>query len=72
MMSGKMSVHVAGLIAAAAMNLAASTAFAESKYGPGGQRILGVPTVADRVAQMVVKQLIEPDLDPIFLGNSYG
>ena len=32
----------------------------------GGQRILGVPTVADRVAQMVVKQLIEPDLEPIF------
>ena len=29
----------------------------------GGERILGVPTVADRVAQMVVKQLIEPDLD---------
>jgi hypothetical protein len=29
----------------------------------GGQRILGVPTVADRVAQMVVKQVIEPDLD---------
>ncbi|SPP98213.1 protein of unknown function [Bradyrhizobium vignae] len=26
----------------------------------GGQRILGVPTVADRVAQTVVKQLIEP------------
>ena len=38
----------------------------------GGERILGVPTVADRVAQMVVKQLIEPDLDPIFLANSYG
>src|SRR3954463_16502346 len=33
----------------------------------GGQRILGVPTVSDRIAQMVVKQLIEPDLDPIFL-----
>ena len=33
----------------------------------GGQRILGVPTVADRVAQMVVKQHIEPDLEPIFL-----
>jgi hypothetical protein len=32
----------------------------------GGQRILGAPTVADRVAQMVVKQLIEPDLEPIF------
>ena len=38
----------------------------------GGQRILGVPTVADRVAQMVVKQLIESDLDPIFLADSYG
>jgi len=38
----------------------------------GGQRILGVPTVTDRVAQMVVKQFIEPDLDPIFLADSYG
>ena len=38
----------------------------------GGKRILGVPTVADRVAQMVVKQFIEPDLDPIFLADSYG
>src|SRR5256714_10859675 len=38
----------------------------------GGQRILGVPTVADRVAQMVVKQLIEPDLEPSFLADSYG
>src|SRR5271156_864319 len=33
----------------------------------GGQRILGVPTGADRVAQMVVKQVIEPDLDAVFL-----
>src|ERR1019366_2039901 len=32
----------------------------------GGERILGVPTVADRVAQMVAKQVIEPILDPIF------
>jgi RNA-directed DNA polymerase len=38
----------------------------------GGQRILGVPTVADRVAQMVVKQVIEPDLEPVFLADSYG
>ena len=38
----------------------------------GGERILGVPTVSDRSAQMVVKQLIEPDLDPIFLADSYG
>ena len=33
---------------------------------------MGVPTVSDRIAQMVVKQLIEPDLDPIFLSDSYG
>jgi RNA-directed DNA polymerase len=38
----------------------------------GGERILGVPTVADRVAQTVVKQMIEPDLDKIFLADSYG
>jgi RNA-directed DNA polymerase len=38
----------------------------------GGQRTLGVPTVADRVAQMVVKQVIEPDLDAVFLADSYG
>jgi retron-type reverse transcriptase len=38
----------------------------------GGQLILGEPTVADRVAQRVVKPLIEPDLGPIFLADSYG
>lgn len=38
----------------------------------GGERILGVPTVADRMAQMVVKLVIEPILDPIFLADSYG
>jgi group II intron reverse transcriptase/maturase len=38
----------------------------------GGERILGVPAVSDRIAQMVVKQLIEPALDPIFLSDSYG
>jgi group II intron reverse transcriptase/maturase len=38
----------------------------------GGERILGVPTVGDRVAQMVVKMAIEPILDPVFLGDSYG
>ena len=38
----------------------------------GGERILGVPTVADRVAQMVVKQVIEPILEPIFLADSHG
>jgi RNA-directed DNA polymerase len=38
----------------------------------GGERILGVPTVADRVAQMVVKLVLEPNLEPIFLPDSYG
>ena len=30
----------------------------------GGERILGVPTVSDRIAQMVVKQMIERVLQP--------
>ena len=38
----------------------------------GGERILGVPTVSDRIAQVVVKQLIERDLEAIFLSDSYG
>jgi RNA-directed DNA polymerase len=38
----------------------------------GGIRILGVPTVADRVAQTVVKMILEPTLEPVFDGNSYG
>ena len=31
----------------------------------GGQRILGVPAVADRVAQLVVKQIVEPAFRPV-------
>lgn len=38
----------------------------------GGTRKLGIPTVADRVAQTVVKLLIEPDLDRLFHPDSYG
>jgi RNA-directed DNA polymerase len=38
----------------------------------GGERILGVPTVSDRVAQMVVKLVLEPVLEPIFLPDSYA
>lgn len=38
----------------------------------GGERILGVPTVADRVAQTVVKKVIEPALESSFLPDSYG
>ena len=38
----------------------------------GGTRILGVPTVSDRIAQMVVKLTIEPLLDGLFHPDSYG
>ncbi|MCO1347107.1 group II intron reverse transcriptase/maturase [Burkholderia vietnamiensis] len=38
----------------------------------GGTRKLGVPTVADRVAQTAVKLVIEPSLDAIFHPDSYG
>ena len=38
----------------------------------GGERVLGVPTVADRVAQMVVKMAFEPNVEPVFLADSYG
>jgi retron-type reverse transcriptase len=42
------------------------------KPGGGGERQLGIPTVADRVAQEVVKRYLEPILEPIFHGDSYG
>jgi hypothetical protein len=38
----------------------------------GKKRLLGVPTVADRIAQMVVKQRLEPELEPMFHADSYG
>ena len=38
----------------------------------GGERPLGIPTVADRIAQMIVKQLIEPELEQQFHSDSYG
>jgi RNA-directed DNA polymerase len=38
----------------------------------GSKRPLGIPTVADRVAQMVVKQYLEPSLEPHFHRDSYG
>lgn len=38
----------------------------------GGVRMLGVPTVADRVAQTVVKRVLEPILEPQFHPDSYG
>ncbi len=41
---------------------------------PSGQgvRILGVPTVADRIAQTVVKMYLEPKVEPSFHPDSYG
>jgi RNA-directed DNA polymerase len=38
----------------------------------GGERALGIPTVADRVAQMVVKNRLEPVMEPLFHPNSFG
>jgi group II intron reverse transcriptase/maturase len=38
----------------------------------GGIRPLGIPTVADRVAQTVVKMVLEPLVDPFFHADSYG
>jgi RNA-directed DNA polymerase len=42
------------------------------KAGGKGVRILGVPTVADRVAQTVVRLYLEPGVEPIFHPDSYG
>jgi RNA-directed DNA polymerase len=38
----------------------------------GGERVLGVPTVSDRIAQTVVTRVLEPLLEPVFHADSYG
>lgn len=38
----------------------------------GGKRRLGIPTVSDRVAQMVAKIYLEPELEKHFHEDSYG
>jgi group II intron reverse transcriptase/maturase len=38
----------------------------------GGVRVLGVPTVADRIAQTVVARRLEQEVEPIFHPDSYG
>ena len=42
------------------------------KAGGKGVRLLGIPTVADRVAQTVVRMYLEPKVEPIFHPDSYG
>src|SRR5919204_251103 len=38
----------------------------------GSSRTLGVPTVADRIAQTVVAGILEPEVEPVFHPDSYG
>lgn len=38
----------------------------------GGSRVLGIPTISDRIAQTVVKMYLEPELEPYFHEDSYG
>jgi RNA-directed DNA polymerase len=40
--------------------------------GDGRTRPLGIPTVTDRIAQMVVRRHLEPILEPVFHNDSYG
>ncbi len=44
----------------------------EIPKGDGSFRALGIPTVADRIAQQVVKSRLEPVLEPVFHEDSYG
>jgi RNA-directed DNA polymerase len=38
----------------------------------GKTRLLGIPTIADRIAQMVVLMNFEPQVEPIFCPDSFG
>ena len=42
------------------------------KPGGRGVRLLGIPTVRDRVVQTALKRLLEPLFEPHFSPNSYG
>ena len=44
----------------------------EIPKGGGGTRPLGIPTVSDRIAQMVAKKYLEPEVEPVFHPDSYG
>ena len=38
----------------------------------GGERLLGIPSVRDRIVQQALKSLLEPLFDPDFHSSSYG
>jgi RNA-directed DNA polymerase len=38
----------------------------------GKVRLLGIPTMCDRVAQEVIREELEKELEPLFHPNSYG
>jgi len=38
----------------------------------GSKRLLGIPTVCDRVAQMVIREELEPIVEPSFHASSFG
>lgn len=38
----------------------------------GGERLLGIPSISDRIAQTVIKDYIEPRLEAVFSEHSYG
>ena len=42
------------------------------KAGGKGVRVLGVPTISDRIAQTVAKMYLEPKVEPVFHPDSYG
>lgn len=46
--------------------------YVEIPKSDGKTRMLGIPTVSDRIAQMVAKMQLEPMLEPHFHPDSYG
>jgi RNA-directed DNA polymerase len=44
----------------------------ELRKPEGGTRVLGIPTVLDRLIQQAVLQVLQPEWDPTFSENSYG